>query len=71
MPNITPRAIGAWSEDELFTVLTTGRTADLRIVGSSMADVVSNMAALPESDLRAIVSYVRSLPPRPTPGLQN
>ena len=71
VPNITPRAIGAWSEDELFTVLTTGRTADLRIVGSSMADVVSNMAALPASDRRAIATYVRSLPPRPTPGLQN
>ncbi|HWX47480.1 MAG TPA: cytochrome c [Roseomonas sp.] len=68
VPNITPAAIGAWSEDDLVEVLTSGHTPDLRVVASSMADVVNNMAALPEEDRRAIVTYLRSLPPRPTPG---
>ena len=33
----------------------------------TMADVVTNMAMLPEEDRSAIAAYVKSLPPRPTP----
>ncbi|WP_426954384.1 c-type cytochrome [Muricoccus radiodurans] len=69
VPNVTPRAIGGWSEDDLVTVLTTGRTPDLRQVGGAMADVVRNTAALPEADRRAIATYIRAQPPRETPGL--
>jgi mono/diheme cytochrome c family protein len=65
--NITPAAIGTWSEADIATTLTTGRTPELRYVGSSMADVVANLAMLPQSDRDAIASYVKSLPPRPTP----
>jgi mono/diheme cytochrome c family protein len=71
VPNITPHAIAGWTADDLVTVLTTGRTPDLRIVGGSMADVVTNMAALPESDRRAVAAFVRALPARPTPGLSD
>jgi mono/diheme cytochrome c family protein len=67
VPNITPDRIGHWTANDLVTVLTTGYTPDLRYVGSSMADVVSNTASLPESDRDAIASYVKALPPRPTP----
>jgi mono/diheme cytochrome c family protein len=66
-PNITPTGIGDWSEDDLVKLLTTSETPALRFVGASMADVVANTAALPESDRRAIAIYIRSLPPRPTP----
>jgi len=65
--NITPAAIGTWSEADIATTLTTGRTPELRYVGSSMANVVANLAMLPQSDRDAIASYVKSLPPRPTP----
>ncbi|MBO1075512.1 cytochrome c [Roseomonas marmotae] len=68
VPNITPHAIGGWSEDQLVELLTTGRTPDLRVVRSSMEDVVRNMSALPEEDRRAITRFIRSLPSRPTPG---
>jgi mono/diheme cytochrome c family protein len=71
IPNITPQAIGAWSEDQLVEVLTSGHTPDLRVVRSSMDDVVKNMSALPEEDRRAIAVFIRSLPPRPTPGTEN
>lgn len=71
IPNITPEAIGHWSVDDLVEVLTTGRTPDLRVVKSSMDDVVKNMAALPEEDRRAIATYIHSLPARPTPGFSN
>ncbi len=67
VPNITPARIGSWSEDQIVEVLTSGHTPDGRNVGSTMADVVTNTAMLPESDRRAIAIYLKSLPPRPTP----
>ncbi|MBO1077778.1 cytochrome c [Roseomonas haemaphysalidis] len=69
VPNITPAAIGHWSDDDLVVLLTTGRTPDLRQVAGSMADVVRNTAALPEPDRRAIAAYVRALPARPSPDM--
>lgn len=66
VPNITPDAIGRWSEAEIAEVLRSGRTPELRFVGSSMADVVTNTAALPQSDRDAIATYIKALPPRPT-----
>ena len=71
VPNITPQAIPGWSEADLVEVLTTGRTPDLRKVSGSMADVVTNMSALPESDRRAIAAYIRAQPPRGTAGLSD
>jgi mono/diheme cytochrome c family protein len=63
-PNITQAGLRGWSADDLLQVLTDGHTPGLRRVGSSMADVVTNMAALPEQDRIAIAAYVLSLPPR-------
>ena len=67
IPNITPDHLSRWSVDDVADLLKTGRTPDLRFVGSSMADVVTNTASLPQSDRDAIAIYVKSLPPRPTP----
>jgi mono/diheme cytochrome c family protein len=67
IPNITPAQIGDWSEDDIVALLTTGRTPSGKRVGSSMADVVTNTAMLPESDRRAIAVFIKSLPARPTP----
>jgi mono/diheme cytochrome c family protein len=67
VPNITPAGIGHWNNDDIVEALTTGRTPQLRRIGSSMADVVTDTAALPLSDRQAIAAYVRSLPPRPSP----
>jgi mono/diheme cytochrome c family protein len=67
VPNITPAGIGGWSKQELIQALTDGRTPDLRQIGSSMADVVTNLAMLPVSDRDAIATYVRSLPARHSP----
>ncbi len=66
-PNITPTGIGQWTEDQLLALLGTGRMPDGRIVGAAMNEVVINTAQLPESDRRAIVAYLRTVPPRPTP----
>ena len=67
VPNITPAGIGHWSRDDLEHALTTGLTPGERVLGSTMADIVTDIAGLPESDQRAIAAYIKSLPPRPTP----
>jgi mono/diheme cytochrome c family protein len=67
VPNITPASIGSWSEADIAAMLKTGDTPDHGRVGSSMTDVVTNTATLPDSDRTAIARYVKSLPPRPTP----
>jgi MYXO-CTERM domain-containing protein len=67
VPNITPGGIGDWSEDDIIRALTEGRTPQGHVIGSTMADVVTNIAALPVEDRRAIATYLKSLPKRPTP----
>lgn len=66
-PNITPTGIGHWSDEQLMELLTSGRMPDGRIVGSTMNDVTINTSQLPERDRRAIIAYLRTVPPRPTP----
>lgn len=60
-PNITPAKLG-WSENEIFTYLTTGFTPEFDSVGGHMAHVVDNMAILPPEDVRAIIAYLKALP---------
>jgi mono/diheme cytochrome c family protein len=67
IPNITPRHIGNWSKQDIVEMLKTGNTPIHMRVGSSMSEVVTNTAMLPDSDLQAIAAYIKSLPPRPTP----
>lgn len=67
VPNLTPDHLARWSAGDIATMLKTGFTPDLRFVGSSMADVVTNTASLPDSDRAAIAAYIKALPTRPTP----
>jgi mono/diheme cytochrome c family protein len=64
VPNITP-AVLTWSADDVFAYLTTGFTPEFDVVGGAMAHVVENMARLPESDVRAVVAYLQSVPAVP------
>ncbi len=48
-------------------MLKTGVTPFHMRVGSSMSEVVTDTATLPESDRQAIAAYIKSLPARPTP----
>ena len=68
VPNITsdPTAgIGKWSASDIGTVLQLGMTPNGDFVGSDMAKVVNNgTSKLPDTDLEAIVTFVKSLPPR-------
>jgi mono/diheme cytochrome c family protein len=67
IPNITPARIPDWSEKDIAEMMKTGNTPNHGRVGSSMTAVVTNLAALAESDRDAIAVYVKSLPARPTP----
>jgi mono/diheme cytochrome c family protein len=67
VPNITEETLGKWSEGDIARMLKTGETPEHGRVGSSMADVVTNTAMLPDSDREAIARYVKALSPLPTP----
>ncbi|AOI72963.1 c-type cytochrome [Burkholderia ubonensis] len=52
-----------WTEDALYDYLRTGFSAQHGVAAGPMAPVVAGLAALPESDVRAIAHYVASLSP--------
>jgi nicotinate dehydrogenase subunit B len=56
-----------WSEAELYTYLRTGYSALHGPAAGSMGPVVREMAALPDSDLRAMAHYLAALGPTVTP----
>jgi mono/diheme cytochrome c family protein len=62
VPNITAKGLGSWSKADVSDLLASGFTPEFDSVGSSMADVVKNMAALPKSDRDAMAEYLKSLP---------
>jgi mono/diheme cytochrome c family protein len=66
-PNVTPGRIGDWTESDIAELLKTGNTPNHGRVGSSMTDVVTNTAMLPQADRDAVATYIKSLPSRPTP----
>jgi mono/diheme cytochrome c family protein len=61
VPNITPGKL-TWSDNDIFTYLTTGATPDFDFAGGAMTHVVENMGHLPESDVRAVVAYLKAVP---------
>ncbi len=67
-PNITPSecGIGAWSDRDLLLFFQTGIKPDGDVAGGEMAKVIRDgLSKLPEEELRAIITYLRSLPPVP------
>jgi mono/diheme cytochrome c family protein len=64
-PDITPLGTDHWTRDQWVEFLSTGRTPDLRFVGSSMAAVLANTATLPQNDRVAMATYLLSLRARP------
>jgi len=61
IPNITPAKLD-WSDSDLLNYFKTGFTPDFDTVGGLMAEVVENLAVMPEADLRAIIAYLRAIP---------
>ena len=63
IPNITQHGLSAWTVEDLHKLLATGENRDADTVGGDMAKVVSNTGQLPETDIKAMAVYVKSLPP--------
>lgn len=61
IPNITPGGLD-WSEADLVEYFTSGFTPEYDSAGGEMAEVVSNLAQLPQSDRAAIAAYLKSVP---------
>jgi len=61
IPNITPGGL-TWSEAEIADYLTTGFTPEFDSAGGLMAEVVENMARLPDSDRAAVAAYLKRVP---------
>lgn len=61
IPNITPGKLD-WTDADIAAYLTTGFTPDYDSAGGEMAEVVQNMANLPEADIAAIVAYLKAVP---------
>ncbi|MFT3803995.1 MAG: cytochrome c [Burkholderiaceae bacterium] len=55
-----------WTSDDLFQYLRTGHSARHGVAAGPMAPVVHGLAEIPESDVRAIVSYLMDLPGQPS-----
>lgn|SRR6185437_14713957 len=66
VPNITAAGIGRWSAAQWIHFFATGTTPDLRIVGSTMADVLTDTSMLSQGDQQAMAAYLMSLAPRET-----
>lgn len=62
-PALTPDAL-TWSALDIAAYLSTGFTPEFDSAGGHMADVVQNLAKLPQSDVEAIVAYLKILPAR-------
>lgn len=56
-----------WSEDDLYAYLRTGFSPNHGPAGGPMAPVVHSMAALPDTDVRAIAHYIASFDRRNAP----
>ena len=62
--------LGAWTDDELATYLSTGHAAGRGSAAGPMAEVVDvSLSQLSPADIRAMVAYLRSVPAISTPGL--
>jgi mono/diheme cytochrome c family protein len=66
-PNITSdpiSGIGAWSNDELVQYFRTGHVEGKSQAAGGMAEAVQNsLQHMPESDLKALAAYIKSVPP--------
>jgi mono/diheme cytochrome c family protein len=56
-----------WNADALFTYLRTGSHPDHGVARGPMAEVASNLLSVPESDIRAIATYMAGVFGAPTP----
>lgn len=62
-PNLTPTALADWSDGEIYRAITSGVTRDGRAMFALMP--YPFYSTLDPEDVKALVAYLRSLPPQP------
>ncbi len=62
-PNLTPAALGDWTDGEIFRAIAGGLSRDGRRLFP--AHPYSNYRTMPKEDIEAIIAYLRTLPPGP------
>jgi mono/diheme cytochrome c family protein len=62
VPNITQKALGDYTEDDIAYLLETGQTLK-DTVGGGMVAVIRNTSQLTDADRKAMATYLKSLPP--------
>lgn len=69
VPNMTPHKDGipGYSIADIAELLKSGMTPELDSVGASMGAVIENMSKLSDADRKAMATYIKSLPARPSP----
>lgn len=60
-----------WTSEALFQYLRTGYSASHGVAAGPMAPVIHGLAELPESDVRAIATYLMNLPGSPAVAAEN
>ncbi len=63
IPNITPAALGNWSDGEIIRAITAGVNKEGKALFPMMP--YTEYQLMPEEDMQAIVAYLRTLPPIP------
>ncbi len=68
IPNLTadPSGLAGWTVEDIASYLKSGFTPDFDQASGAMADVIENIAKLPDSDRAAIAAYLKAVPPQPT-----
>lgn len=64
IPGIAPGQLN-WSDADIAAYLTTGLTPDYDSAGGEMVAVIDKLSKLPDSDISAIVAYLRATPEAP------
>ena len=62
IPNITPAELD-WSANDIAAYLRTGFTPEYDSAGGHMAEVIRNLANLPQEDHAALAAYLKAVPP--------
>jgi mono/diheme cytochrome c family protein len=64
-PNITPAALGSWTDGEIFRAITSGVHKDGKGLIPIMPYEIFGKAD--EEDIKSVIAYLRTLPPTPSP----
>ncbi len=66
VPDLSPTHLRKWTNEDIKDCMTTGVLPDGDLVGEAMGTVVKfSLSKITDSDLDAIIAYLRSLPPMP------